>query len=124
MVARVLVVEDEFLVGLQLEEDLRAHGCEVLGPYPTLATAIEAARVQTFDLAILDVNLRGEKVYPLADELMDRGKPAILISGYTLSDMPDRFRALPHLAKPYGPHALGQEIRRAIAGAKSGGGGK
>ncbi len=112
---RVLIVEDEFLVGLQLEEDLRAAGCDVLGPYSTLSAATKATRTKPFDLAILDVNLHGEKVYPLAAELMDRGVPAILLSGYSLADMPARFRALPHLAKPYGVQALMRTIRQTVA---------
>src|SRR4051812_34780574 len=60
---RVLVAEDEFLVAVVLEEDLRAAGCEVVGPFANLAAAGEAARRETFDLAILDINLAGEMVY-------------------------------------------------------------
>lgn len=109
---RILVVEDDFLVGLQLEQDLDAEGHSVLGPFASLASATEAASREAFDLAILDVNLRGQPVYPLADELLARGLPVILLTGYQLSDLPERFRATPHVAKPYDPRRLAQAIAR------------
>jgi CheY-like chemotaxis protein len=113
---RILVVEDDFLVGLQLEQDLRAAGHSVLGPYGTLASATEAARRQAFDLAILDVNLRGVTVFPLADELLARNLPMILLTGYQRADLPERFRSTTHLPKPYDPSALARELDRLQAG--------
>jgi CheY-like chemotaxis protein len=109
---RILVVEDDFLVGLQLEQDLRAAGHRVLGPYGTLASATEAARREAFDLAILDVNLRGLTVFPLADELLARDLPVILLTGYQRADLPERFRGTTHLPKPYDPLALARELSR------------
>lgn len=99
--ARVLVVEDEFLLGMALEEDLTAAGCVVVGPLPNLARAREAAQREQFDLAVLDINLAGEMVYPLADDLLARGTPFLFLSGYGAADMPQRFRAIRRLPKPH-----------------------
>lgn len=114
---RVLIAEDEFLVGLQLEGDLRAAGCSIVGPFSTLETATRASRRQRFDLAILDINLNGDRVYPLADELSAREVPFIFLSGYLSADLPQRYRNRPHITKPHDPAALIREIR--AAGRKS-----
>lgn len=114
---RILIVEDEFLVGLQLEEDLRAAGCSILGPFNRLEVAIEAARREQFDLAILDVNVNGNMVYPLADELLAGGIPFIFMSGYLATDLPPRFRSTPQISKPYDPATLLNQIRAAVRAA-------
>jgi DNA-binding response OmpR family regulator len=109
---RILIVEDEFLLGCSLEEDLRSAGFDVSGPFTTLAAALDASRREKFDLAILDVNLSGEKVYPVADDLMARGVPFLFLSGYAHTHLPERFRGLPQVGKPYDPENLVKEIRR------------
>jgi DNA-binding response OmpR family regulator len=101
-------------VALLLEEELRALGCVVVGPFTNLAAAIDAARREAFDLAILDVNLNGEMAYPLAVELLARKTPFVFLSGYAATDMPERFGASPRLAKPYDPAALVREIKRIV----------
>ena len=111
---RILVAEDEFLVALLLEDDLRREGFEVLGPFARLGQALEAARREAFDLALLDVNMNGEMVYPLADELLARGLPFLFLSGYEATSLPERFRAAPRLAKPYEPAALLRQIERIV----------
>jgi CheY-like chemotaxis protein len=78
---RVLIVEDEMLVALVIEGMLTDLGCLVLGPYNTVATALRAALMEGFDLALLDVNLAGEKVYPVADALVARHIPFLFLSG-------------------------------------------
>ena len=112
---RILIVEDEFFPGVLLEEDLRAAGWTTLGPYPTLSQAMSAAAAEQFDLAVLDINLKGEMVYPLADELTARGIPFMFLSGYTGRDLPERFRELPKLSKPYNAALLREEIERIAA---------
>ena len=79
---RILVVEDEVLLTLSLEDDLRDAGLFMLGPYTTLELALQASRSESFDLALLDVNLRGEAVFPLADELIARNIPIVFLTGY------------------------------------------
>jgi DNA-binding response OmpR family regulator len=107
---RVLLVEDEFFVAVLIEDDLRAAGHEIVGPYKDLALAIEAARREQFDVAILDVNLNGEIAYPLADELLARGVPFVFLSGYV--ELPERFKAAPRIGKPHNPAALLAAIQK------------
>ncbi len=78
----VLVVEDEFLVALDLERLLRRHGWRVLGPAATVAAALRLLRGATPDVALLDVNLGGELVTLVAQELRARGVPFVLASAY------------------------------------------
>ncbi len=112
---RVLVVEDEFLIAMSLEEDLRAAGCHVIGPVSDLVAAMTAASAEKFDIALLDVNLRGEKVFAVADDLRARGIAFMLLSGYGKMDLPDRFHDAPRLAKPYDPGSLLREVERLMA---------
>jgi DNA-binding response OmpR family regulator len=111
---RVLIAEDESLVGIQLEEDLRSAGCSILGPFSTLELTTQASRRERFDLAILDINLNGEMVYPLAEELSARGVPFIFLSGYISADLPKRFREAPRIMKPHDPAVLIEEIQKAV----------
>jgi len=97
---RVLVVEDEFLVALEVESALEDLGCSVVGPYAKLAKALDAARSTTVDGAILDINLNGEMVYPLAEFLASQKVPFVFITGYTALDLPERFRPFRRLQKP------------------------
>jgi len=96
----ILLVEDEFLLAIQLEELVQSLGGTVHGPFGKLADAREAARRNDFDLAILDINLSGTMVYPLADDLLARGVPFVFLSGYSVSNLPERFRAVTRLNKP------------------------
>jgi two-component SAPR family response regulator len=113
---RVFVVEDEFLLSLVLEDDLASAGCSVVGPFNSLSSAFFASQSEAFDLAILDVNLNGEMVYPLADDLIERGMGFIFLTGYVANDLPERFRSSPRLPKPYDPAALIREILRVRSG--------
>ena len=79
---RVLIVEDEFAVALMIEDFLADFGCLTIGPCSTVSKAMEAVRTQSFDLAVLDVNLNGERIYPVADALACRGIPFLFVSGY------------------------------------------
>ena len=79
---RVLIVEDELLVALMIEDFLLEFGCTTIGPFGTLAKALDAARTEMLDLAVLDVNLNGEMVYPVADALAERRIPFLFVSGY------------------------------------------
>lgn len=115
MTVRILIVEDEFLVSLQLESDLRAAGYATLGPYIKLEAAMEAARDEHLDLALLDVNVNGERVFPLADELASRKTPFIFLSGYLPSDLPERYKDAPQISKPYDPAALMTKISKTLS---------
>lgn len=98
---RVLVVEDELLVAMVVEEALRHTGCVVLGPLPRVAKAMEVAREAPIDVAILDVNLAGERVYPIADALIARDLPFIFMTGYGRDELPAQYKGRPTIAKPF-----------------------
>ena len=85
---RVLVVEDEMLVSLLIEDTLSEQKCVIVGPCDQIAPALEAARTEAIDLAVLDVNIAGSKVYPVADVLTARKIPFLLLSGYGKSAIP------------------------------------
>ena len=108
---RVLIVEDQMIVAMQIEDMLRAAGCEVVGPVGTLQAAIALAHEEALDAAVLDINLDGEKVYPAAEELQARGIPFILATGYGESTLPEKWRNQPRLSKPYRREQLEQLIR-------------
>ncbi|GAA3707216.1 response regulator [Sphingomonas cynarae] len=99
---RILVVEDEYILARQLVRALTQEGAVVLGPVPDVARAlamIDAGQGE-IDVAILDVNLAGEKVYPVADALLGRGVPFLFASGYDADEGDARFAAIRHLVKP------------------------
>ena len=78
---RVLVVEDEFLIAMLLQEMLESAGCVISGPIPRLAEALDAAAGGTYDAAVLDVNLAGERVDPVAHALARRDIPFVFVTG-------------------------------------------
>lgn len=108
---RVMIVEDEFLLALTLEDDLRDAGAVPLGPYAALAETLAAIEKENFDLAVLDINLDGEMSYPAADALIARGVPFVLLTGYAGTSLPERFRECPRLSKPYDVAGLIETIR-------------
>ncbi len=98
---RVLVVEDEFLVATLIEDMLVDAGCVVAGPIPRLSEALDAAGSGTFDAAVLDVNLGGDRVYPVADALSRRNVPFVFVTGYSSGALPDVHAERPRLCKPF-----------------------
>ena len=111
---RVLVVEDEGVVALLIEDMLEDLGCQVVGSVASLAKAIEAAATETFDLAMLDVNLDGQKVFPVAEVLMGRQLPFLFSTGYGRLGVPDTFRAYEVLNKPFAKEELERKLRAAL----------
>jgi CheY-like chemotaxis protein len=104
---RVLVVEDEGLIALNLELMLCRFGCEIVGPISDVGDIIDAARVHNPDGALLDVNLRGRKVFDVLPEMMGLGVPCVLSSGYDDPMLfPVAFRNMPRIAKPFDEAAL------------------
>jgi CheY-like chemotaxis protein len=98
---RILVVEDEYLIRMLLEDMLSDLGYEIAAAVGTLAEASEAAANAQFDLAILDVNVDGKEIYPVADILAKRGLPFVFVSGYGEGSLTERFRHRPALQKPF-----------------------
>jgi DNA-binding response OmpR family regulator len=99
--ARLLVVEDEMLVALSLEDQLADAGYEVVGPAFSLDEAMRLAESEPLDGAVLDINLAGEKAYPVADLLARRGVPFVYVTGFGQAGLRDADRGRPMLQKPY-----------------------
>lgn len=125
---QILLVEDEILVGMAMRDLLTDLGYSVLGPYGDVGEAIAAASSHNISAAVLDVNLAGVPVYPLADELTSRQVPFIFVTGYGVESIDRKFSGIPVLAKPIEGHKLrdalgvtigaGVEPRLAAAGGR------
>lgn len=111
----VLVVEDEALVALNLEDMLNDLGCSVVGPAMRIAKALDMAALPGLDVAILDVNLAGTPVYPVAEALRTRGVPLVFATGYGRSGLPAEWHAFPILQKPYTADEVLAAMRQAMA---------
>ena len=98
---RVLVVEDEMLVLLNVEDMLADLGCERVSAAATVAQALALIDTQAFDAAMVDVNLDGRKSYEVADALAARGVPFVFSTGYSGQSLDDGYRDRPVLGKPY-----------------------
>lgn len=99
---RILIVEDEPLIAMMLEDFVETLGHSCVGTADTVAGAIALSDQQSFDAAILDVNLRGgEQCWPVADKLADAGKRYLLASGGQTEARPGRHLDAPILAKPF-----------------------
>lgn len=108
---RVLVVEDDLLIAMELEDMLAGFGCEVVGPFARLGDAI-AATDGELDGAVIDLNVRGEYSYPLIERLRQRSVPMIICSGYVdLPTIGEKVGDVPMLAKPCSPEKLSALIR-------------
>jgi CheY-like chemotaxis protein len=98
---RVLVVEDEYLIRMLLEDMLNELGYELAAAAGTIAEASELAAKGDFQVAILDVNLDGREIFPVADILAKRGLPFVFVTGYGEGSLPPAYRGRPSLQKPF-----------------------
>jgi DNA-binding response OmpR family regulator len=112
---RILVVEDNFLFATLLAEILESVGWQVVGPVARLATALDAAASEGFDAAVLDVNLGGQAVYPVAEVLDARRVPFVFVTAYGREALPPLFCGRPRLGKPFAPGELIGTVARLIA---------
>jgi CheY-like chemotaxis protein len=111
---RLLVVEDDFLVATLLAEILESVGWQVVGPVAHLTTALDAAASEGFDAAVLDVNLGGQTVYPVAEVLDARRIPYLFVTAYGREALPPLFCGRPYLGKPFAPRELIDTVARLI----------
>jgi DNA-binding NarL/FixJ family response regulator len=109
--ASILVVEDEFLVAMELEAILMNTGWKVVGPAGTLAGAVKLARSAHCDGAALDVNLGGDRVDEVASILAGRGIPFVFVSGYGRENLPAAHRENLLISKPANGQSLVQAVR-------------
>ena len=110
---RVLVVEDEPLLSLALQDTLADLGCVVAGAAARLGPALQYARELEFDIAVLDINLSGERVDPVAEVVVARGLPVVFVTGYGRDGVPSCVPG-PVVEKPYQPAILEAALRRAM----------
>jgi CheY-like chemotaxis protein len=112
----LLVVEDEILVALQVSELMEIAGWTIVGPASSLDEALTlVADGQRIDAAVLDINLDGTPVYPLADTLRERGIPILFCTGYEMLGEPERFADCACLNKPVGAHEIIPAVNALIA---------
>jgi PAS domain S-box-containing protein len=110
---RVLVVEDEALVGIMIQECMTELGFQIVGPVCTASDALAAAKDGDFDAAILDINLGDGMVYQVADILTRRHVPFVFVTGYDADSVDSRFRDIPVLQKPVEREMLQKVFARA-----------
>jgi CheY-like chemotaxis protein len=111
---RVLVVEDEMLVALMISDMLTDLGHEPVGPAMRLEQALELARREQIDAAVLDVNLgEGNNSFPVADVLRNRRVPFFFATGYGLQGLSEAYRDVGILDKPFGPEDLASALHHA-----------
>lgn len=112
---RVFIVEDESLVAMQLEDILADFGCNVVGLAMKLKRAMEMlAPALEIDLAILDVNIGGERVYPVAEIFRERQIPIVFTTGYGRAGVEERWHDCPILQKPYTEEDVALQIATAL----------
>lgn len=113
---RVLVVEDEALVGMLLEDMLSDIGCAHVEVLSRFADGLLAAETGAFDLAVLDVNLDGVASFPIAEQLIARNIPLLFATGYGATGMDPRFSDIPTLQKPFFFSDLERVVCQALDG--------
>ena len=110
---RVMLVEDEYFIADDLTKALQKVGAEVIGPVPAVGKALSLlASDQRIDAAVLDINLQGEAVFPIADALVERGIPFAFATGYGQGEIPAKFEGVLRWEKPFEP----AEIARGLIG--------
>jgi CheY-like chemotaxis protein len=98
---KLLVVEDEALIAMEVEEMIAALGAEVVGSFSRVTDALQALERETVAGAILDIQLDGERTLGLVDVLLERGCPILFVTGGALESIPEPYRQLPRLRKPF-----------------------
>lgn len=98
---RVLVVEDQMMVAMMMEDLLDSFGCATVGPAANIAKALALIATERIDGAMLDLNLAGHAVYPVADELARLGVPFVFVTGYGDQEVRGDYSDRPRLAKPF-----------------------
>jgi DNA-binding response OmpR family regulator len=115
---RIMVVEDEVLIAMLIEASLQDHGCEVVGPFARLHEALRAAKDEKLHAAIMDVNLAGERVFPVAEILWRRSVPFLLLSGYGEAVLPEDRRYWKLQSKPFEMNRVLATVSEMIAAAE------
>lgn len=110
--SRILVVEDESLVAMLLEDFLDELGYAIVGPFARIEDALARLEEGGIDGALLDVNLDGERSYPIAEALAARGLPFVFVTGYGEAGIEPAFRDRPVVQKPFTQDSLRQALAK------------
>jgi CheY-like chemotaxis protein len=113
----VFLVEDEVMIRMMVADMLEELGYTVAAEAGEIGEAIRLAQNTYFDLAILDVNVNGKVISPVADLIKARNRPFIFATGYGFSGLPEQYRDRPALQKPFQLETLGKMIETALRGA-------
>jgi CheY-like chemotaxis protein len=111
---RILLIEDSPVVAPFTADLLAELGCTVVGPAPNMATARELVEEEDFDAAIMDIHIRGERVFPLCEALAAKRVPFLLTSGYADWQVPDKWEDRPRLQKPYTIEQVEQALSKLL----------
>jgi CheY-like chemotaxis protein len=116
--ARIFVVEDESVITMLLQDMFEELNCEVVSLASRFQDALDKANTLSFEVAILDVNLNGQRTFPIAEALVARGLPFIFATGYGAAAVPEIFRAAPVLQKPFRIADLERAVRAALTASR------
>jgi CheY-like chemotaxis protein len=111
---RILVVEDESLVAMLLETILEDMGCTPVGPASNIDEGLALAQTEALDAALLDVNVAGRHVFPVAQALKDRDIPFVFSTGYGEGGLPDEWRGQRTIQKPFTETAVRDALMAAV----------
>ena len=112
---RVLVIEDEMMVAMLLQDMLADLGCAVVGPAARVEQALAIIQAAgALDAAVLDVNLNGQRSYPVADVLAARSVPFVFATGYGEDSLMNGYRSFPLLQKPFKQSELGDTLAKLL----------
>lgn len=103
---RILLVDDEMIIAELLGIELAGLGCEIAGHAASVAEALELAAGEAIDAAVLDLNVAGRDVYPVAEKLAERGIPFVFMTGQGADGIDATYRQRPILQKPFGIEQL------------------
>ena len=117
---RILIVEDEYFLADDIRQALSGCGAEGGGPVATVDAAMEVVRDQRIDAAILDINLRGQTSFAVADALLALDTPVVFASGYDETTIPARYRHVAHWVKPFDAEELVRALPSLMEGDRSG----
>jgi ActR/RegA family two-component response regulator len=113
---RVLIVEDDNILAMNLVEELAAEGAKAIGPAGTVDGALKAIKNADMDGAIVDINLGGNAAFPVADALADRHIPFVFATGYLVAGyIPVRHANVPRFEKPTPPGAICSALEAAMS---------
>lgn len=111
---RILVVEDQAPIALQVEDMLVESECEVVGPASRVEQALKLLEEQAVDAAVLDLNIAGEMVYPVAEVMDTRGLPYVFATGCDPSDLAGPYKQKPVLQKPFSRRTLLEAMQEIV----------